>query len=82
MSSKKLFFGGPIITINDANPSVEAVGIENERIVAVGRLEEVKNILGEDYEIHELNGNSLLPGFIDSHLHPISFLFFLYIYLL
>ena len=77
MSSKELFFGGPIITLNDANPSVEAVGIENEKIVAVGTLEEVKNILGKNYKIHELNGNTLLPGFIDCHLHPISFLFFL-----
>ena len=75
---KQLIFGGPIITINDNQPMVEAVGVEGEIIVAVGPLEKVRNQMGNDCLELNLNGNSLLPGFIDSHLHPIAFLFFLF----
>ena len=55
MSSKELektlFYGGTILTMNDRQPNVEAVGIESEKIIAVGNLEEVKQ--------HE---NVLTPG--------------------
>jgi len=74
---RKIFFGGPIITINDKQPFVEAVGISGERILSLGNLEEVKNAMGEDYILVNLNGNTMLPGFIDSHLHPIIYSFFL-----
>lgn len=71
-----LIKGGPIITMNDNQPTVEAVGIEEEKIIAVGSVEEVKNKLGNKYDLIELKGNTLLPGFIDCHIHPISSLFF------
>jgi len=74
----KIFFGGPIITINDRQPKVEAVAIEEEKIIAVGTLETIKKEVNSNFEMIDLKGNSLLPGFIDSHLHPIAFLFFLF----
>ena len=73
----KLFFGGPIITMDDKIPSVDAVGILGEKIIAVGNIETVKRKLGDGYESINLNGKCLLPGFIDCHLHPIFSLFFL-----
>ncbi len=74
---KKIYFGGTIITINEKQPNVEAVGIEGDKIVAVGNLKAVKSKMGVNYELVNLNGKTLLPGFIDSHIHPISILFFL-----
>ncbi|MHA1689283.1 MAG: amidohydrolase [Promethearchaeota archaeon] len=79
MASKKLFHGGTILTMNDDLPRVEAVGAIDEKIVAVGTLEQVKKILGEDHELINLNGGCLLPGFIDCHLHPVGSLFY-YVY--
>lgn len=58
-------------------PITEAVGIEDEKIIAVGKLEDVKKYLGANYELLDLKGRVLLPGFIDSHMHPLSFLFLL-----
>lgn len=74
--NKKIFFGGNIITVNPLQPIAEAVGINNEKITAVGDLEEVKKNMGKNIELIDLNGKTLLPGFIDSHIHPIGFLFF------
>lgn len=75
---KKVIFGGSIITMDDKAPHVEAVGVEGEKIVAVGSIDEVKKKMDGDYITINLNGKCLLPGFIDSHLHPIAFLFFLF----
>jgi len=76
---KKLFFGGPILTIKESQPKVKAIGIEGEKIVAVGSLNDVKNILKKDYDLINLNGLTLLPGFTDCHLHPILYiLYFLF----
>jgi len=74
---RKIFFGGPIITINDRQPTVEAVGVIGEKINSVGSLEYVKNRMENDYTLVNLNGSTLLPGFIDCHLHPIIFAFYL-----
>lgn len=71
---RKVFYGGSIITMNPKQPLVDAVGIVGEKIIAIGDLEEVKNKLGDEYEIIELKGKTLIPGFIDCHLHPIQFL--------
>ena len=72
----KLFFNGSILTMNDNQPSVEAVGIENEKIIAIGKLDLVKEKLGNDFVQIDLEGKTMLPGFIDSHLHPILFVFY------
>ncbi len=77
MSVRKLFFNGTIITMDKNQPIVEAVGIENEKIIAVGDLEKVKKNLGEKYISTDLKRSALLPGFIDSHMHPISYMFIL-----
>ena len=74
---RKIFFGGPIITINDKQPIVEAVGVIGEIINFVGSLEYVKKRMENDYILVNLNGSTLLPGFIDCHLHPIIFAFYL-----
>jgi predicted amidohydrolase YtcJ len=62
--------------MNNKQPTVEAIGIEGEQIRVVGTLEEVKKEMGINYEIINLNGNSLLPGFIDCHMHPMLTVFF------
>jgi len=74
---KKIIYGGHILTLNENQSSVEAVAIEGEKISAVGNLTDVKNNMGNDFELINLNGSTLLPGFIDSHIHPIMLIFFL-----
>jgi len=72
----KVIFGGSIITMNDNQPIVQAVGIEGEKISAVGNLEDVKNKMGDKYNLIDLDGKTLLPGFIDSHMHAVGNLFY------
>ena len=73
-SIQKIFFGGVIVTIDDNQPYAEAVGIQGDKIVSVGSLNQVRQNMGEDCEFINLYGKTLLPGFIDCHLHPMGFI--------
>ncbi len=75
-SIAKLYFNGDIITMNEKEPSVEAIGILDDKIIATGDIDEVRKKLGERYLSIDLGGKTILPGFIDCHLHPIIFAYY------
>ncbi len=67
-----IIFGGTIRTLSDGRPTVEAVAIAGDRIVAAGTLAEVRSSVGPDAASIDLQGRALLPGFNDDHLHVLS----------
>lgn len=69
---KKLFYGGTILTMEEQNPRVEAVLVENHTITAVGTKQELQAKAPDAQEI-DLKGAALLPGFIDAHSHIVQF---------
>jgi len=71
-SAERLIHGGPIVTIDPAKPSVEAVAIADGKIAAVGTAAEVMPLAGPATEIVDLAGRTLVPGFIDGHSHFMS----------
>ncbi len=66
-----VFCGGDIITVDDNNPTAEALAISGGKILAVGRREEVFRKKGPDTQLVELKGKTLMPGLIEPHSHPI-----------
>lgn len=66
---KTLYFNGDIITVNDAQPNAEALLVENGKIVAVGALADVQSFADEKTVRVNLDGKTMLPGFIDGHGH-------------
>ena len=75
-SIAKLYFNGDIITMNEEELSIEAIGILDEKIIATGNVNDVKKKVGETYISIDLEGKTVLPGFIDCHLHPIIFAYY------
>lgn len=69
---KKIYFNGTIITVNDEQPKVEAVLVEDGKIVNVGLKDEILSLKDEETELIDLEGNTMLPGFIDSHSHIVA----------
>ncbi|NRB01177.1 MAG: amidohydrolase [Rhodobacteraceae bacterium] len=67
----RIYEGGPILTINDAQPLVEAVATKDGRILAVGDLIDLMAFQGPETEIIDLDGRTMLPGFVDSHGHAV-----------
>lgn len=66
-----IYTGGPILTINDEQPTAEAVAVKDGRILAVGDLAEVIGNQGDATELFDLDGRAMLPGFVDSHGHVV-----------
>lgn len=65
--------GGTIRTMDPQLPEAEAVAISGERIVFVGDLEQARELAGHGTETIDLRGKVALPGFVESHSHPILF---------
>jgi len=65
-----IWFGGPIVTLDDAHPTAEAVAVQGGKIVAVGSRASVeKGRKGPRTRMIDLAGRTLVPGFIDAHGH-------------
>jgi predicted amidohydrolase YtcJ len=64
-----IYSGGPILTINDAQPKAEAVAVRNGRILAVGNKAAINRYRGNATVDFNLGGRAMLPGFVDSHGH-------------
>ncbi len=68
-----ILYNGNIITMDENNPKAGAVAIKGNKIIAVGKDEEVLNLKNKDTEIIDLNLKTLVPGFIDSHMHMLDY---------
>jgi hypothetical protein len=64
-----LFTGGPILTMNPAQPRAEALAVKDGRIAALGARQAVERLATERTQRVDLQGRALLPGFIDAHTH-------------
>lgn len=61
--------GGTIYTVDDTNPTVEAVAVSSGKIVFAGAAAEVQKYKGDQTQMIDLQGQTMTPGFIESHGH-------------
>ena len=64
-----IYSGGPILTMNDAAPSAEAVAVRAGRILALGTRAQIEATRGPGTRMINLEGRTMLPGFVDPHGH-------------
>lgn len=64
-----IYYGGPIVSMDEALPSPEAVAVSGTRILAVGGLDDMRALAHDGTHYVNLAGRTLLPGFIDAHSH-------------
>jgi predicted amidohydrolase YtcJ len=66
-----LFLNGNIYTMDAAQPRAQALAIDtvSGRILAIGANDEVRRAGDRHAELVDLHGKTLLPGFIDAHIH-------------
>ncbi|MEE1806276.1 amidohydrolase [Streptomyces sp. BE133] len=65
-----IFTRGPIHTGDPARTRASSLAVTGERITAVGH-DEVRELIGPNTEVIDLQGKLLLPGFQDSHIHAV-----------
>jgi len=73
LENQILYYGGDILTMSGDKPNyVESIVTNSDTIVFVGRLLEAKQLFPNAAQTN-LNGKTLLPGFIDAHAHFAGF---------
>ncbi|MFP3984704.1 MAG: amidohydrolase [Candidatus Bathyarchaeia archaeon] len=63
---------GNIITMNSKQPRVQAIAIRDGKIVAVGTSKQILTHVGRGTEKIDLKGRTVIPGFVDAHIHGAS----------
>ncbi|MBS1829779.1 MAG: amidohydrolase [Acidobacteria bacterium] len=66
-----IYYNAKVVTMWSAKPTAEAVAIRGNKFLAVGSNAEVLKLATATTKKHDLQGKSVLPGLIDSHVHPI-----------
>ena len=67
-----VFRGGAVYTVNAERSWASAVAIEDGKITYVGDDAGITKHIGQETEVTELAGKMLMPGFHDSHMHPMA----------
>lgn len=61
--------GGTVLTMDRLATMTEAVAISGGRIRAVGRVDDIADLIGTTTEVIPLAGRTVIPGIIDTHAH-------------
>lgn len=64
-----IFTNGNILTMEDKTPHAGAVAVQFGRVCRIGDRQEIENLAVPTTELIDLKGQTLLPGFIDTHNH-------------
>lgn len=67
-----LYYGGPILTMEDTIPQVEALAVKDGKILFAGTKKEAMKYVGSNTNEVNLENKTLMPSFIDVHSHITS----------
>jgi len=77
-----IFYGGPIVTVNAKNEEVQAIAVQSGIIVAVGKKDTVvKDWQSSSTKVIDLKGQTLMPGFVEPHIHIVMTTMYQYLWL-
>lgn len=69
MSERLVITNGNIITMEAPGARVQALAFEDSRIVAVGSNADLQSFVDQGWPVLDFEGQTVLPGFIDTHEH-------------
>ena len=64
-----MILNGKVLTMDGAQPRAEAVALAGGVILAVGSTDEIRDLAAPGARVIDAGGGTVLPGFIDSHVH-------------
>ncbi|OBI86532.1 amidohydrolase [Mycobacterium sp. 1245805.9] len=71
MAVADLVVTGTVLTVDDAQPTAEALAVADGRIVFVGTRAEVEPFIGPGTRTVDVGGGCVMPGFVEAHGHPL-----------
>ena len=69
MSAEMIVTNARVLTMDAANPRAEAVALAGGKVLAVGARATVEALAGPQTQVIDAGGRTVLPGFVESHLH-------------
>src|SRR5204863_1454967 len=66
-----ILVNGKVITVDAQSSTREALAIRDGRILALGTSAQMRKLAGPQSRVVDLQGRTVIPGLIDSHLHAI-----------
>ncbi|OOL35108.1 amidohydrolase [Pseudomonas sp. FSL W5-0299] len=66
-----VLFNGKIFTADRAQPKVQALAVQDGKVLQVGSDAQIKALIASGTKVVDLGGKALMPGLIDSHSHAI-----------
>ena len=73
LSADLALINGNVKTMNASQPTSQSVAVQKGRIIKVCSNRQILNFIGEETEVIDLHGKTLLPGLIDTHIHVADF---------
>jgi predicted amidohydrolase YtcJ len=71
MPSADLVIQGAVLTVDEAQPTAEALAVADGRIVAVGARLAIDNWIGPDTQVLDIGDACVMPGLVEAHGHPL-----------
>jgi len=68
-AAEMVLVNGRIFLADSASTVVQALAVRDGRVLAAGRDEEVRRLVGSGTEVVDLQGRLVTPGFNDAHIH-------------
>lgn len=65
-----ILHNGQVLTVNAQDEVVEAIAVRDGLILAVGSAAQIMALKDDHTEVVDLQGNTVLPGFVAAHEHP------------
>lgn len=69
MQAEMIVTNGRVLTMDEAKPRAEAVALAGGKVLAVGTAAEILALAGPGCRVIDAGGRTVLPGFVESHLH-------------
>ena len=70
-SPETILVNGKIATVDPQFSIREALAVRDGKILATGKTADIKKLAGPGTKVIDLQGRTVIPGLIDSHLHAI-----------
>ncbi len=75
-SEEAVLYTGNFITVNKEQPTASAIVVKDGKITFVGTVDQAETFLANESISYTLNeefkGKTIVPGFIEAHMHPVG----------